>query len=57
MNEKSGGKLKYEVQDVFNMAYKAEKFGMVLDKGCLDAIYPESNKENWKRIENFFIDV
>jgi len=30
---------------------------MVLDKGCLDAIYPELNEENTKNIEKFFTGV
>jgi ubiquinone/menaquinone biosynthesis C-methylase UbiE len=54
MNEKSKVAcpgLKYEVCDVFNMTYKDEAFDLVLDKGCLDAIYPELNEENKKNID------
>ena len=60
MIEKSKEKcpnLKYAVCDVFNMTYEPRSFDLILDKGCLDAIYPELNEENKANIDKFFKDT
>jgi hypothetical protein len=33
-------KMTYEVGDVFNLKYPDQSFQIILDKGCLDAVYP-----------------
>ena len=49
--------MSYAVGDIFNMKYKRAAFDMIMDKGCLDAVYPEESKENHGRIEGFFKDI
>lgn len=47
MQERSGKlrpKMVYQTMDVFNMSFSDQSFNVVLDKGCLDAIYPEEEK-------------
>lgn len=43
--------LKYEVADVFDMGYGEGSFDVVVDKGTLDAVFPEDTLENKERIE------
>lgn len=31
--------------DIFNMSYKDNQFENILDKGCLDAVYPDNKPE------------
>lgn len=38
--------MKYEVMDVFKLKYEVESFDFVLDKGTLDAVFPENTPEN-----------
>ena len=35
--------MKYEVGDIFAMKYEAQSFDNIIDKGALDAIYPEND--------------
>ena len=44
----------YEVQDVFAMKYEEGSFDAVLDKGTLDAVFPEDNEVNLKRVKGLF---
>ena len=41
--------IEYEVMDIFNLTYDDFSFNAVMDKGTLDAVFPEDNpkvKEN-----------
>ena len=40
----------YEVMDIFKMTYQPAAFDAVLDKGLLDAVYPEESPENTVKI-------
>ena len=44
------GALKYEVADVFDLQYPEHSFDIILDKGTLDAVFPENTEENKSRI-------
>ncbi len=35
----------YEVGDIFNMKYSENSFDNIIDKGALDAVYPEDNQD------------
>ena len=48
---KGSKSLVYEVADVFDLKYGTGTFDVVLDKGTLDAVYPEDTSENKERIE------
>lgn len=42
--------MRYEVMDIFNMTYSAGSFDAILDKGLLDAVYPEDTLSNSEKI-------
>lgn len=44
----------YEVMDIFNMTYPSKSFDAILDKGLLDAVYPEDTQENSVKINGLF---
>lgn len=43
---KTRPEMKYEVGDVFKLKYEQDSFEYVLDKGTLDAVFPENTLEN-----------
>lgn len=45
--------MKYEIMDIFNMTYAKNSFDILMDKGLLDAVYPEDNEENSNKINKF----
>lgn len=47
-------KMKYEVMDVLKMTYDDKAFNAVLDKGTLDAMFPEDTPEQCQKIETMF---
>lgn len=49
--------MKYEVMDIFNMTYEKNSFDILMDKGLLDAVYPEENEENTVKINKFLSSV
>lgn len=46
--------MSYEVGDVFNMKFEAGSFDAILDKGTLDAVYPEDTEVNLERVQGLF---
>ena len=44
----------YEVGDVFNMKFEGGSFDAVMDKGTLDAVYPEDTEVNLERVQGLF---
>jgi len=38
--------LEYKVMDLFDMKFENETFDFVLDKACLDALFPENSNKN-----------
>ena len=44
----------YEVQDVFAMKYENNSFDAIIDKGTLDAVFPEDNEVNLQRVYGLF---
>lgn len=44
----------YEVMDVTKMTYPDEKFSVVLDKGTLDAIMPDTTDATLEIVDKFF---
>lgn len=46
--------MRYEVMDIFNMTYAPATFDAVLDKGLLDAVYPEDTEANSIKITGLF---
>lgn len=51
MNSRNKHKaLTYEVQDVFEMSYQEESQTCIVDKGTLDAVFPEDTPENEEKI-------
>lgn len=42
--------MRYEVMDIFNMTYAPASFDVILDKGLLDAVYPEDTEANTVKI-------
>lgn len=51
---KKRGEMNWVVMDVFEMTFEKESFDAIIDKGTLDAIYPEEKKENREKIEKYF---
>ncbi|EAR90517.1 methyltransferase domain protein (macronuclear) [Tetrahymena thermophila SB210] len=49
--------MKYEVVDIFNMTYAPNSFDIVMDKGLLDAVYPEETEENTTKINKFLQSI
>ena len=46
--------MSYEVGDVFNMKFEGGSFDAVMDKGTLDAVYPEDTEVNLERVQGLF---
>lgn len=60
MNAKHANKypgLVYEVKDILNTGYPAEKFGAVIDKGTLDALMPDGGTESLERAVAMFDEI
>lgn len=49
--------MKYEVMDIFNMTYQKQSFDVILDKGLLDAVYPEDTEENTGKITKLLTSI
>jgi len=49
--------MSYKVMDVMNMSFEEGSFDAVIEKGTLDAIYPENTEEITKNVEKVFDDV
>lgn len=47
----------YEVQDVFAMKFEVNSFDIILDKGTLDAVYPEDTEVNLVRVNGLFMKI
>lgn len=54
---KKRGEMSWVVMDVFEMSFEKESFDTIIDKGTLDAIYPEEKKENREKIEKYFNQI
>lgn len=46
--------LTYEQMDVTQMEFSAESFGVVLDKGTLDALMPDTKETTVTTIDKYF---
>ena len=46
--------MSYEVGDVFNMKFEDNSFDAVMDKGTLDAVFPEDTEINLERVKGLF---
>lgn len=55
-NDKYPGMV-YEVKNVLNTGYPNEKFSVVIDKGTLDALMPDSEVESLKRAMSMFDEI
>lgn len=53
-NKEQRPDLIYECMDATDLTYADEKFTVVLDKGTLDALMPDTNDETVARIDKFF---
>ena len=49
--------LEYKVMDIFDLKYENEKFDFVLDKGTLDAVFPENTTKIVNNIEKLFLGI
>ncbi|KRX03797.1 hypothetical protein PPERSA_04305 [Pseudocohnilembus persalinus] len=56
-SQKLRPKLQYEVMDIFNMSYKDDQFENILDKGCLDAVYPDDKPETKEQVLKLFNEI
>lgn len=60
MNKKHKDKypgLVYEMKDILNTEYPNEKFSVVIDKGTLDALMPDGEKESLSRAMGMFNEI
>ncbi|VVC41366.1 Methyltransferase domain,S-adenosyl-L-methionine-dependent methyltransferase [Cinara cedri] len=60
MNKKHKDKypgLVYEIKDILNTEYQNEKFSVVIDKGTLDALMPDSEVESLTRAMAMFNEI
>lgn len=49
--------LQYKIMDIFNMTFDDEIFDCVLDKGALDAVFPENKAPIKQNIEKLFKSI
>lgn len=54
MRNKYKEHLVYQVQDVFQLSFGLESFHTVVDKGTLDAVFPEDTADNQVKIAELF---
>jgi hypothetical protein len=54
---KSKPNLIYQVMDMFNMTFKPGWFNAILDKGALDAVFPEKTRTNIANVTSFFTQI
>ncbi|KAJ8920718.1 hypothetical protein NQ315_004857 [Exocentrus adspersus] len=59
MSEKTKDRetLKYVEMDALNMSFNAAEFSVVLDKGTLDALMPDSSTETLSKINQYFNEI
>lgn len=57
LNKSKRPDLQYEVMDVTKMTYPDEKFSVVLDKGTLDAIMPDTKEPTMEVVNKFFTEI
>ena len=50
-------KMSYQVMDVFNMKLEDSSYDAIVDKGTLDAVFPEDTSKNAEKIEHLFAEV
>ena len=55
--EKERPNLKYLQMDALDMSFNDESFTVVVDKGTLDALMPDSTPETLTKIETYFTEV
>jgi len=53
-SSKKRPEMSYDVQDVFAMKFEDNSFDVIIDKGTLDAVYPEDTEVNLTRVRGLF---